>query len=396
MAERNGRSEWLIDRSEAVARGGMVAAKTPEAAAAGAEVLRRGGNAVDAAVACAFTAAVVEPWMNGLGGGGYHGRPLPGARRGGRRRVPDGRAGRRHRGDVPALRHRRDAALFGWPAVVDNANVVGHRAVAVPGLVAGLALALERFGTISLAETMAAGHPARRRGLPRHLAHDAQDRPGPGHADPLPGHAGDLPARAATRPSPSTRATRPCSASPTSRRPCARSPSRGRAPSTRARSPRRSSRHLAEHGAPFTVDDFAAYRPTIEPATRVAYHGHEIATIGKGTGGTTLAESMRLLDGFDIAGMGHNDPGDAAPDGRGVPDRLRRPLRLPGRPGPRRRPAPRACSSDDYIDERRAGIGQDGARPRPRRRPRPASACRTAWPRRCPTTPAAAARPTSA
>ena len=48
-----------------------------------------------------------------------------------------------------------DLALFGWAGVVDNANIVGHRAVAVPGVVAGLALALEQFGTISLAAALA-------------------------------------------------------------------------------------------------------------------------------------------------------------------------------------------------------------------------------------------------
>ena len=64
-------TEWQVSRLEARGRGGMVAAKTPQAAAAGADVLRRGGNAVDAAVTTAFTAGVVEPWMNGIGGGGY-------------------------------------------------------------------------------------------------------------------------------------------------------------------------------------------------------------------------------------------------------------------------------------------------------------------------------------
>src|SRR5262249_53234586 len=48
-----------------------------------------------------------------------------------------------------------DEALFGWPAVVENANVLGYRSVAVPGTVAGLALALQRWGTISLAEALA-------------------------------------------------------------------------------------------------------------------------------------------------------------------------------------------------------------------------------------------------
>src|SRR3954451_20702075 len=64
-------TEWQVSRLEARGRDGMVAAKTPQAAAAGADVLRRGGNAVDAAVTTAFTAGVVEPWMNVIGGGGF-------------------------------------------------------------------------------------------------------------------------------------------------------------------------------------------------------------------------------------------------------------------------------------------------------------------------------------
>ena len=64
-------SRWILGRSEATGRRGMVAAKAVEASRAGAAVLAKGGNAVDAAVTTAAVAWVAEPWMNGIGGGGF-------------------------------------------------------------------------------------------------------------------------------------------------------------------------------------------------------------------------------------------------------------------------------------------------------------------------------------
>src|SRR5258706_12925261 len=58
-------------RSMVISRGGIVAAESPLAAQAGVRILERGGNAVDAAIATNAMMGVVEPMMNGIGGGGF-------------------------------------------------------------------------------------------------------------------------------------------------------------------------------------------------------------------------------------------------------------------------------------------------------------------------------------
>jgi gamma-glutamyltranspeptidase/glutathione hydrolase len=135
---------------------GVVASQNRAASEVGAQVLRDGGNAMDAAVATALALTVVEPWMSGLAGGGA--LLFYSARTGSVKVV-----------DFPMVAPvgldpasygvigGQDTDLFGWPKVVDNRNVLGAPSVAVPGVVAGLSLALAEFGSRSWAEMI---HPA--------------------------------------------------------------------------------------------------------------------------------------------------------------------------------------------------------------------------------------------
>jgi len=301
------RSEWIIERSETRTSGGMVAAKTPEAAEAGAEVLRRGGNAVDAAVTAGFVAGVVEPWMSGLGGGGFLVRYDPRTDDATVVAFPMVAPQRAHPDMFPLAGGGTDSSLFGWLRVVDDANIVGHRAVAVPGLVDGLALALERFGTVSFADALQPAIRFAEEGVPVTWHTTLQI-------------ARDLPSL--TR----FQATReifcPDGFAPFS--PDAAAPVMLRQPDL-ARTLRRlgdegprwfyegefaekAVAHLQEGGAPFEQSDFRDYRARIEPATRLTYRDWSVVTTGGATGGTTLAMSLRLLDGLDLAGLGHNAP----------------------------------------------------------------------------------------
>ncbi|MCC5978288.1 MAG: gamma-glutamyltransferase [Salinarimonas sp.] len=138
----------VAETRKAVARsaGGVVAAHHRVAAQAGVQVLRDGGNAVDAAIATGFAAGVAEPWMSGIGGIGVM---LVREAQSGRISVIDFGA-RSPQGLDPAdfpMIGGADSDLFGWPMVVENRNVVGAKAIAVPAMVAGHALAHERFGS---------------------------------------------------------------------------------------------------------------------------------------------------------------------------------------------------------------------------------------------------------
>ncbi|GMQ90110.1 MAG: gamma-glutamyltransferase [Gammaproteobacteria bacterium] len=155
---------WTLRKPAVQATGGLIASQHYTASDIGARVLAEGGNAVDAAVAAGMAIGTVEPWMSGLGGAGV----MLVYRAADRRafavdfpmRAPCGLDPR----DYP-LSGGTDADLFGWPAVGEDRNVTGPFSFAVPGFVAGLALALERFGTRSWADSLAPAIASARAGF---------------------------------------------------------------------------------------------------------------------------------------------------------------------------------------------------------------------------------------
>jgi len=127
---------------------GLVTSVEATATHVGVEVLRKGGNAVDAAVAVAFALAVTHPSAGNIGGGGFM-------------------IVRRASGETQALDFREAA-----PATATTASILstigrgayGYGAAAVPGTVAGMALAHERFGSKPWAELLAPAIALARKG----------------------------------------------------------------------------------------------------------------------------------------------------------------------------------------------------------------------------------------
>ena len=119
---------------------GMVSTTDRIASEVGAEVIRRGGNAVDAAVATHFALAVVNPEAGNVGGGGFM-----------IVRMADGRTAALDFREKAPLRATRDMYL-GSDGKATDRSIVGHLASGVPGSVAGMWAAHQRFGSLSWSE----------------------------------------------------------------------------------------------------------------------------------------------------------------------------------------------------------------------------------------------------
>ena len=145
--------------------GGIAAAQSRDAAAAGARILAQGGHAVDAAVAVSLALGTVEPWMSGLGGGGF--ATLWDAKRREVRCLDYGMIAPQNidPADYPLTGGPTAEGFFGWPGVVEDRNILGPYSIAVPGLVSGLALAHRSYGRLPWADLVQPAIALAERGL---------------------------------------------------------------------------------------------------------------------------------------------------------------------------------------------------------------------------------------
>ena len=294
-------------RSTAQGSGGAVAGKMPAAVDAGIEILQAGGNAFDAAVATAFAMGVAEPWMNGIGGGGFLVGWLAKEQRAFTIEYPMiSPSGASE--DMFPLDEGVDTGLFGWPRTVGNANVFGYRSVAVPGTVAGLCLAHERYGTLPLEHVMAPAIRLAEEGVDVSWHTTLMLAKDLGTLQRFPETAaiyldakGNPPFVAEGLPTPRIKNLQ---LGKTLRAIAEHGPS---AFYQGARAEQMAS-FLSAGGSPISPDDFESYEACEEPGISIDIHGHTVHTVGNGSGGTSLVEALGILKHLDPGADGQNSP----------------------------------------------------------------------------------------
>jgi len=258
----------------------MVASDAPLASEAGVEILKQGGNAVDAAVAVGFALATVYPEAGNLGGGGYmviH--------------MADGRAAALDYREIAPLAATRDMYLDSTGTLTEK-GIVGPLASGVPGAVAGLTAALAKYGTMTLAQVMAPAIRYAEQGFPVDTAmHNSlrgnRELIGEFAGDSLFLPNGEVPAIGSTLRQPALARTLRAIAE------------RGRSAFYEGDIARAWTSELQAAGGIITMADLARYQPVWREPIRSTYRGYTLLTMPpSSSGGVTVTESMNILEGF--------------------------------------------------------------------------------------------------
>jgi gamma-glutamyltranspeptidase/glutathione hydrolase len=270
----------------------LVASANSLASRAGVDILKKGGNAVDAAVATAFALAVVYPRAGNLGGGGF---ALV--------RLADGRSTSIDFRETAPAAAGRDLFLDDEGNVIPNRSTIGYLAAGVPGTVAGLALAQSKYGSgrLTWAELIEPARQLAAQGfvVTPALAHDTQVSQGLLEQFPESRRvylrdgrlyrAGDLfrqPDLAAT---------------------LARLQRRGPREFYTGKTAALIADEMAAHGGLIKRTDLASYRAVEREPLRGSYRGYEVTTMPPpSSGGIALLQMLGMLEPYDVAALGFN------------------------------------------------------------------------------------------
>ena len=287
---------------------GTIVAAQPEAAEAGARVLMRGGNAVDAAIACALVQGVVDPQMTGIAGFGNLQVYMPG--KGVHQNIDfHGKTPLAARDDMWAdLIEGETRDGFGF-ILKDHVNDLGYQSITTPGSLMAYAEAIEHFGTWDWKDIVAPAIAECERGVivrphmhfwwthqdgmgrvpvPQRLAFSKSGRALYFRDDGSVKRVGDRidnQDMAATLRRIAEQGAQDFYTGEIAERICA---------------------DMAAHGGLIAERDLAEYRTTWSEPLRGRYRQYSYATNQPPGGGVQVSEMLNILENFDLAAMGHN------------------------------------------------------------------------------------------
>ena len=289
----------------------MITAPQPEAVEAGADILRAGGSAVDAMLACAFTQGVVDPLMCGIGGLGTIQVYDPAT---GRHQVIDGM------GTCPAAatpdlwaKDFQGECPDGFGFVVKgNVNEIGRRAVTTPGIVRAFALAHRQFGKLPWSELFAPAIRVAREGWPvrPHVAGVFATNEAPYKRLPYIDKLRLTPdgTKLYLRPDGTTKKLGDIIHNPDLADTLATLARDGAEAFYTGEIAARIVADQQAHGGLLSAADLAGFAPCVNAPIAITYRGRKVAVPPPPAGGITVAQILRILERFDLAALGHNSP----------------------------------------------------------------------------------------
>jgi gamma-glutamyltranspeptidase/glutathione hydrolase len=273
------------------AKHGMVVTAERLASEVGVEILKKGGNAIDAAVATGFALAVVHPAAGNLGGGGFMVIRLTN----GTTVTID------YREKAPKAAHER-MYLNDRGELIENLNHEGYLAIGVPGTVAGLILALEKYGTLSLKEVIRPAIKLAEKGFAISYAMSEDLNKLSTEFKKYPASAIVFLKNGSEPYQPGEKLVQKDLAETLKR--IAKS---GRDGFYAGKTAELIEKDMRANGGLITREDLAAYHPGIRKPIEFSYRGYTIASMAPpSSGGVTLAIMLNILEGYNLVELGHN------------------------------------------------------------------------------------------